>query len=52
LRDLVRVHIELLRQFGQGPLALHRGQGHPRLERSCVVGAGSFRLDLSRSQPY
>jgi hypothetical protein len=32
-RDLVRVHIELLRQFRQRPLALDRRQCHLRLER-------------------
>jgi hypothetical protein len=32
-RDLVRVHIELLRQFGQRALALDRCQRHLRFER-------------------
>ncbi len=31
-RDLVRMHIELLRQFGQRALALDRRQGHFRFE--------------------
>ncbi len=32
LRDLVRVHVELLGQFGQGLVALQCGHGHLRLE--------------------
>ncbi|OMW15784.1 hypothetical protein AQ925_29205 [Burkholderia pseudomallei] len=32
-RDLVRMHIELLRQFGQRPLAFDCRQRHLRFER-------------------
>src|SRR5271163_3019935 len=42
LRDLVRMDIELLRQFGQRLLPLDRGQGYFRLERRRVVPASSL----------
>ena len=47
LRDLVRMDIELLRQFGQRLLALDGGQSHLRLEGRCVVPAGALRHLLS-----
>ena len=43
LRDLVRVHIEKLSQFGQRLVALHGSQRHLRLEARRVVPAGSLR---------
>ena len=43
LRDLVRVHIEKLSQFGQRLVALHGSQCHLRLEARRVVPAGSLR---------
>ena len=46
-RDLVRVHVELLRQLGQRLLALHRSQRHLRLEGRRVVPARSSRHRLS-----
>jgi hypothetical protein len=42
LRDLVRMDVKLLRKFGQGLLALDRGQRHLRLEGRRVVPASSF----------
>jgi hypothetical protein len=47
LRDLIGVDIELLRQLGQRPLALDRGQGHFRLEGRCVVPTGALRHLIS-----
>ena len=46
-RDLVRVNIEKLRQFGQRLLAFDRRQCHFRLEGRCVVAAWSSRHGLS-----
>ena len=47
LRDLIGVDIELLRQPGQRPHALDRGQGHFRLESRCVVPTGALRHLIS-----
>src|SRR5215208_2661392 len=47
LGDLVGMHIELLRQLGQGLLALHGGQGHFGLESRRVVPAGSLAHHFS-----
>src|SRR6056297_1714253 len=51
LLDLVRVHIEILRQFDQRLLALDRGHRHFRLECRAVVPAWSscHGLLLARS---
>src|SRR3954451_16197668 len=46
-RDLVRVDVELLRQFGQHLLALDGGQSHLRLESRAVVPAWSSCHRLS-----
>ena len=47
LRNLVDVHVELLRQLGQRLLALESGNGHFRLEGRCVVPACSLSHLLS-----
>src|SRR3954454_12351513 len=49
-RDLVRMDIELLRQFGQRLLALDGGQSHLGLESRAVIPARSSRHRLSRSR--
>jgi len=41
------MHVELLGQLGQRPLALHGGEGHLRLEGRGVVPARSSRHRLS-----
>jgi hypothetical protein len=43
LRDLVRMHVELLRQFRHRLLALDCGQSYLRLESRRVVPGNSFR---------
>jgi hypothetical protein len=47
LRDLVDVHVELLRQLDQRLLALQGSQRHLCLECRAVVPAYSFRHRLS-----
>ena len=47
LRDLVRMHVELLGHLGQHLLALYGGQSHLRLGSRCVVPAWSSRHYLS-----
>ena len=42
-RDLVRMHIKLLRQLSQHLVALDRRQGNLRLERRGVVPSGPLR---------
>lgn len=42
-RDLIRMHIEMLRQFVQRPLALDCGQRHLRFERRRVRPSPSLR---------
>jgi hypothetical protein len=42
LSDLVRVNMELLRQFGQRLIAVDRGQGYFRFEGRRVIPAGQF----------
>src|SRR3954454_1704255 len=49
-RDLVRMDIELLRQFGQRLLALDGGQSHLGLGSRAVVPARSSRHRLSCSR--
>src|SRR4051812_49203218 len=49
-RDLVRMNVELLRQFGQRLLALDGGQSHLRLESRAVIPARSSRHRLSCSR--
>ena len=49
-RDLVRMDIELLGQFGQRLLALDSGQSHLRLEGRAVVPAWSLRHVFSCSR--
>src|SRR4051794_37244489 len=49
-RDLVRMDIELLRQFGQRLLALDGGQSHLGLESRAVIPARSSRHRLSCSR--
>src|SRR5919112_2546433 len=49
LGDLVGMHIELLRQLGQGLLAFKSGQGHFGLESRRVVPAGSLAYCFSCS---
>src|SRR4051812_42331950 len=46
-RDLIRMHVELLRKLGQRLLALDGSQGHLRLESRAVVPACSSRHRLS-----
>src|SRR3954467_15215562 len=48
-RDLVRMDIELLRQFGQRLLTPYGSQGHLRFESRRVVPAGSSAHHLSCS---
>src|SRR5215204_5622971 len=49
-RDLVRMDVELLRQFSQRLLALDGGYSHLRLEGRAVVPARSSRHRLSCSR--
>src|SRR5215204_7581971 len=49
-RDLVRMDVELLRQFGQRLLAFDGGQSHLRLESRAVIPARSSRHRLSCSR--
>jgi len=51
LRHLVGMDIELLSQLGQGLFTLDRGQGHLRLERRCVIPAGTSAHQFSSAQP-
>jgi hypothetical protein len=46
-RDLVRVHVELLGQFGQRLLTFHGSQRHLRLEGRGMVPPGSLAHRLS-----
>src|SRR4051794_22224650 len=46
-RDLVRMDVELLRQFGQRPLTFDGGQSHLGLESRAVIPARSSRPCLS-----
>lgn len=41
LRDLVRMHVEVLRQVRERQIPLHGGQRHLRLEGRCVAPPGS-----------
>ena len=50
LRDLVRVNIELLRQFAQRLVPLDGGQSHLRLECRCMIPARSSRHLLRHCQ--
>src|ERR1039458_8197310 len=47
LRDLVRMHIKLLRKLSQSLVALESGQSHLRLKCCCVVPARSSAHLLS-----
>ena len=49
-RDLVRVNVKLLRQFGQRLLDLHGSQCHLRLESRTVVPGCSLRDRVSCSE--
>ena len=49
--DLLCTGIELLSQLGQGLFTLDRGQGHLRLERRCVIPAGTSAHQFSSAQP-
>ena len=42
-RDLVRVNVELLRQFGQRLVAFDGGQSHLRLKGRRMIAARSLR---------
>ena len=47
LGDLVRVDVELLREFGQGLVSLQGRQGYLGLERGGVIPSGAFHPLLS-----
>ena len=51
LRDLVRMHIELLRQFRQRCLAANGRKRHLRFESRTMIPAWSFAHRLSCSRP-
>ena len=46
LRNLVRMNVKLFRQGGKGLIAFEGGYRHFRLERGCVITAGSSHCSL------